>query len=226
MLRRPFSEKDGRTGLMVYVYPVKGAVGFDGRRLLRFAEALRELKLETGEVVRTSGLDLVLADILRAIVADAPAATAASLLGVLLLVAFAFRRWSARIVIAVSLLVGVAWMCGMAALLDLKVNMLNFVALPITFGVGVDYAVNLYRRYEHEGHDQMAEALWGAGGAVALCSLTTIIGYGSLLFADTQALNSFGLLAILGEVGTLAAALFLMPTLVTWLDRRPKRVPR
>ena len=220
ILRRPFAEKDGRTGLMVYVYPVKGAVAFDGRRLLRFAEALRTLQLESGEVVQTSGLDLVLADILRAVVADGPPATTASLLGVLLLVGFAFRRWRARGVIAAALLVGVAWMAGVAALLELKVNMLNFVALPITFGVGVDYAVNLYRRYEHEGHGQMAEALWGTGGAVALCSLTTTIGYGSLLFADTQALNSFGLLAVLGELGTLAAALFWMPALVTWLDRR------
>jgi hypothetical protein len=139
---------------------------------------------------------------------------------VLLLVAVAFRKRRDRAVIAAALLVGVAWMCGVAALLGIKINLLNFVALPITFGVGVDYAVNLYRRYVHEGPGKMGRALWGTGGAVALCSLTTIIGYGSLLFADTRALNSFGLLAILGEVATLAAALLWMPAVVSLLDRR------
>lgn len=224
LLRRPFTEKNGRLGLVVFVQPKPGAAGYDGRRLLRFAESLRDLTLEDGTRVFLVGADVILSDILRAIVDDGPLATAISLVGVLLLLGFAFRRLRERLVLSAALLVGVAWMGGAAALLGLKVNMLNFVALPITFGVGVDYAVNLYRRYEEEGPGGMAQALWGTGGAVALCSLTTIIGYGSLLFADTRALNSFGLLAVLGELGTLAAALLWMPAVVTWLERwRAKR---
>ena len=37
------------------------------------------------------------------------------------------------------------------------------------------------------------------GSAIGLCSLTTMLGYGSLLFADNQALASFGRYAIGGE---------------------------
>jgi hypothetical protein len=58
------------------------------------------------------------------------------------------------------------------------------------------------------------------GGAVALCSLTTIIGYGSLLIADNQALAGFGLLASLGEVTCLSAALLALPA---WLLLREAR---
>ena len=78
----------------------------------------------------------------------------ADLLGLLLRVAFAFRCSRARGVIAgagvtagagviaAALLVGVAWMAGVDALVELKVNLLNFVALPITFGTGVDWATS------------------------------------------------------------------------------------
>jgi hypothetical protein len=52
------------------------------------------------------------------------------------------------------------------------------------------------------------------GGAVALCSYTTIIGYSSLLLADNQALQSFGRLAMSGELACLAGALLVLPALL------------
>jgi predicted RND superfamily exporter protein len=219
MLLRPFTEKNGRRGLMVYVYPRPGAASFEGKRLLQFADDIRAIPLANGEVIETSGREVILADILRAVLSDGPVATLASFVGVLVLVFFAFRRYRDRAVVLSALVVGVVWMCGVAALLGIKVNMLNFVALPITFGIGVDYPVNVYRRYVHEGPGAMGKALWSTGGAVALCSLTTIIGYSSLLFADTRALNSFGLLAVVGEITTLSAALLWMPGLVHIVDK-------
>ena len=80
--------------------------------------------------------------------------------------------------------------------------------------IGVEYPTNVYRRYLADGKQDLARSVWSTGSAVALCSLTTIIGYGSLLFADTRALNSFGLLAVVGEVTTLIAALVWLPSLV------------
>jgi predicted RND superfamily exporter protein len=55
------------------------------------------------------------------------------------------------------------------------------------------------------------------GGAVTLCSLTTIIGYSSLLLAKNQALFLFGAVAVIGEVSCLSAALLALPaTLLVW----------
>jgi hypothetical protein len=218
MVVRPFTEKNGRKGLIVFVYRTVDM--FQGKQLIEFAKDFREIPLANGEVIRTGGGELILADILESVLADGPIATLASFVGVLLLVTFAFRRFRDRIVVLATLVGGVLWMCGVAALLGIRVNMLNFVALPITFGIGVDYPVNVYRRYEQEGPGAMGQALWSTGGAVTLCSLTTIIGYSSLLFADTRALNSFGMLAVVGEATTLAAALLWMPALVHLVDRR------
>jgi uncharacterized protein len=61
------------------------------------------------------------------------------------------------------------------------------------------------------------------GSAVALCSWTTIVGYGSLLAARNRALQGFGAMAILGEVACLLAALVALPSLVIWLRRRAER---
>jgi predicted RND superfamily exporter protein len=58
------------------------------------------------------------------------------------------------------------------------------------------------------------------GGAVALCSLTTIIGYSSLLLAKNRALSLFGLLAVMGEVACLSAALVVLPAALLLVNRR------
>ena len=47
----------------------------------------------------------------------------------------------------------------------------------------VDYAVNVMARYLGDSGRDVGAAIRGTGGAVSLCSVTTIIGYSSLLVA-------------------------------------------
>jgi predicted RND superfamily exporter protein len=128
--------------------------------------------------------------------------------------------WSAAWVVG-SLCLGTLWMVGALGGLGIKLNFVNFVVLPITFGIGVDYAVNYYQRYRQAGSAE--QALAASGGAVALCSATTIIGYSALLVADNRAIFSFGLTAVIGEVTCLSAALFALPAVLRWRERRAGR---
>jgi predicted RND superfamily exporter protein len=112
----------------------------------------------------------------------------------------------------------VTWLVGGAAALGEKLNYVNFVTLPITFGIGCEYPFNVYDRSRLLGGD-VTGALSRVGGAVALCSFTTMVGYGSLLFADFQALQSFGRLAVCGEVACLTGALLVVPALLRLAPR-------
>jgi predicted RND superfamily exporter protein len=129
--------------------------------------------------------------------------------------------------VVASLCVGTLWFVGTLGLLRLKLNFVNFAVLPITFGIGIDYAVNLYQRYRQLGVGGAAKALSSSGGAIALCSATTILGYSALLVADNRAIFSFGLAAVIGEVSCLSAALVVLPTLLILRDRRliPRSTP-
>src|SRR5262249_37818544 len=121
-----------------------------------------------------------------------------------------------------SLAIGIFWLGGLLAHEKLKINFMNFVALPITLGVGADYAANIWARLRAEGLGRLERIITETGSAVALCSLTTIIGYSSLLMSHTRALRSFGLLADLGELTCLAAALVAMPALLQLTRRRSR----
>jgi hypothetical protein len=95
---------------------------------------------------------------------------------------------------------GTLAMLALAYLLRIKVNFLDFVALPITLGIGVDYAVNVTARAREEGPGSARLVVATTGAAVLLCSFTTTVGYGSLLLSANRGIRSFGLTAILGEL--------------------------
>jgi hypothetical protein len=119
----------------------------------------------------------------------------------------------------VTLLVGTLWMVGAAGWAGVRITFLNFIALPITFGIGAEYALNVVARTQQDR--DVAQAVASTGGAVALCSWTTIVGYGSLLAAQNQALRGFGAMAILGEAACLAAALIALPAALGRRGLRP-----
>lgn len=219
-----FVETDGRRGLIVYAYPRKDFQSYDGHVLLEFAAATGELRLENGEVISTAGRSTIFAAMLSSIVHDGPRATLVAFLAVLGLAALSFRRLKPTLLVGVTVLAGVALTGGLMAALGVKLNFLNFIVFPITFGIGADYAFNILRRYEADGPGSAADAVKTSGGAVALCSLTTIIGYGTLLVSDNRALNSFGALAGAGEVACLAVALVLTPSILVILERGTQAV--
>jgi len=113
-------------------------------------------------------------------------------------------------------------MGGVAALLDYKINFFNFIVYPITFGIAVDYGANVAARVRERDGDALL-ALAEVGGAVALCSFTSIIGYASLLVSINRALRSFGHYGMIGELTSIVSALVLLPALLVIAQRHRAR---
>jgi hypothetical protein len=217
-IRLPLVERDGTAGRIALVFPTH--VGFFGPEESRqLGNVIRGAIADAGVRAQAVGNALLFNDIADAIIRDGPMATLVAFGAVVVLVALALRRVRPTVQVLASLLLGVAWLVGAATWARVRLNFLNFVVFPITFGIGVDYAANIVQRWRLEGAGSLDRVLRETGGAVALCSLTTIIGYGSLLAADNRALRGFGVLASLGEVACLGAALVALPAFLL----RPRR---
>nr|MBK7064281.1 MMPL family transporter [Deltaproteobacteria bacterium] len=213
--------KSGRFGTPIFVYYKPWFTPSDGRKLMIVAELTQNVRLADGRTVPTVSRSTVFAEMVRAMSSDGPRATFAAFMVVVFHSLLATRRLGPAAMVLCSLLSGVLLTVGGAAHLDVRLNFLNFVALPLTFGIGVEYAMNLYDRVEHLG--DVGDGLRSVGGAVSLCSLTTIIWYGSLLVADNQALQSFGYLAVAGELACSGTAMFLLPSAMVLVQRRRER---
>jgi predicted exporter len=224
LLLEVFTERDGRVGTPVYAYLARGISQSNGANILAITSILEAVRLPDGTIAPNASRATVFAAVIRSMARDAPRATFAALLLVVLVTVLVTRRWVASAAVLGSVAVAVLLTVGGAAWLGVRLNFLNFIAIPLTFGIGVEYAINLFDRIRFQGGDVVA-AITSAGGAVFLCSLTTIIGYGSLLIADSPALQSFGKYAIAGEFACILTALLVMPASLHAAARRRRARP-
>ncbi len=224
-----FAEKDGTRGRIMVVQESEEFSTWDGRYLVRWAEALRTLRMSNGERPPLAGRAPVFADMISAVYGDMPKAITAAFLATVVLLLVSFRQRIDSLLCIMALLMGILWMAGTMAAIGMKLNFLNFVAFPITFGNGVDYSINVMRRYRLEqragSSDPVLLAVRRSGGAVVLCSMTTIIGYTSLYVSANQAMNSFGLAMAISEVTCLLAAVLTMPAVMILMRRRTTERP-
>ena len=210
----PFIEADGSRGKVILATPGKGYEVWDAHDTVRFAEKVRALDLPRD--VHLGGASFVFADVISAVLTDGPRATLAAIAGAVLIVLLVVGRNRHALVSIACGISGTILMLAIGSLLGLRVNFLDFVALPITIGIGIEYSVNIATRERQEGPGRGRAAVSTTGGAVFLCSYTTIIGYGSLLLSQNLGIRSFGLAAMLGELCCLAMAIVLAPSLL-WI---------
>ena len=210
-----FVERDGTIGKLAFVGPRNEHIEDN---LYKFTDAIRDIHLSNGKTIHSSGELVVFADVLRAMRRDATYLTIGAALLVLLALAGITKNLGSFVRVGSALIAGVVVMAGVGVLVHQKLNFFNFVALPTTFGIGIDYAINIEERIRQRGRAALADALAQSGPAVVLASMTSIIGYASLVPADSQALSSFGVLAMIGEITCVIVAIVLVPAL--WALRR------
>jgi uncharacterized protein len=221
-IRDLLTEKDGRIGYMISIRPAPQLDEWNGHDLIRFASAVRSIQLPGGERVTTSGGSVVFADIVASIASDGPRVTGVAALGLVVMVLLVVGRNRRAAAVLVATAAGALLMVAACALANLKVNFLDFVALPITLGIGIDYAINVAHRHDHE--PDPIKTLRTSGAAVFVCSLTTTIGYGSLLISENVAIRGFGTASLIGEIACVATALVLVPAMLAW-RRKPAACP-
>ena len=117
-------------------------------------------------------------------------ATALSLIVIFGVLYFDFRNLKHCALAAIPQFMGIAVTFGLMGYLNMPLNPANLMAVPMILGIGVDYSVYIVHEYlEQKGRYRMSP---GTAIAVTVDSLTTLIGYGSLLIASHRGLQSLG----------------------------------
>jgi predicted RND superfamily exporter protein len=207
-----FRETSGVLDRSVLIFPALAVDYADGVNMLWLARRLSEARLPEGAVV--GGAFLFMADVFRLVHQEAPRVVLVVCALVALVLVPIFWRRPGRIPLVIITVAPVA-IAAQAIMLALgvKINMLNFAAVPITIGVGADYVINLVGAMDTLNLDAR-RACARMGLAILLCSLTTIVGYASLLVAQSGALRTFGWAAVLGEVMAVVTVLLVLPALL------------
>lgn len=111
-------------------------------------------------------------------------------------------------------LLGVLWMIGFLGLIHAEFNAANFLALPLTLGIGLIFGMESLRMSRLPYRPLMSRQ--SAGFAVGLSGLTTLVGFSTLMGAEHRGVASFGLVMSLGVAMNLLTSLVLLPALLAW----------
>ncbi|MFH1434141.1 MAG: MMPL family transporter, partial [Pseudomonadota bacterium] len=184
-----------------------------------FVRTATNVEIDSGRKLNATGAPIIMHDLVRTVAHDAPRDTLYAIVGVFVILLLIVGRARYAASLTAALVVAIAAMVGIVAVSGTKINFFNFVAIPTAFGTGADYGINILMRYLSEageggGKEVLTRSMVKTGGAVFLCSSTTIIGYFSLMTSNNQALVSYGKMAIAGEIGCLLAAVLLLPALI------------
>jgi len=99
------------------------------------------------------------------------------------------------------------------------------VVFPLLIGIGTDFAMHILHRYEHEGGN-IVSTLRYTGKAVLLSSVTTMLGFGSLaLMGEVGAVAALGTLLFVGIAACLVATVVGLPAFLG-LRRPPQHESR
>jgi predicted RND superfamily exporter protein len=134
-----------------------------------------------------------------------------------------FRSLRSVLLALIPLLVGITLMMGGMVAFDIPMNFINIFVTTMIIGIGVDYGIYILHRYG-EVKDlppaEFEEGIRETGKAVAAAAMSTIVGFGSIIFSHYPGLRSTGKVAILGAFFTSLVATTLLPAFLSWLNAR------
>lgn len=162
---------------------------------------------------------------------DAVKCSIVAAVGICLLVALAFRRRLAVLLILISLGVGILWNCGLTWAIFGGLNLITSSVPVILLALGIDFGIHVVSAYERERgrgrspREAIVQALARTGPGLITGAVTTALAFYAICFMEFQGFREFGVIAGNGVLVSLLAMVSVLPALLIVTDRRPDQIP-
>ncbi|UJP05556.1 MAG: MMPL family transporter [Nitrosomonas sp.] len=136
-----------------------------------------------------------------------------ALIGVTLGIWLMLRSALSTLLVLAPLLLAALFTGAGTVWMDLPFNFANIIALPLLLGIGIDSSLHMvHRSNAGESDDNLLHT--STARAIFYSAMTTLVGFGSLIFSTHQGTASMGLLLTIGLFLTLVCALIILPVLL------------
>lgn len=207
---------------LLYVYPSKHLD--NGPAVERFAGMVKDI--ESRYPAALTGSDAaIFSDILKLIERDGIILLLLIIVCLGIFLQICLRDWKHTLLSYGSFLISVPAGIGLMAIFDVKFNIFNVALLPVFLAAGVEVPVHLMQR--------SGEVRSGFKGvrdiavSLQLSLLTTIVGFGILVFTRAGILKTVGWMSIFILLAGWWVGVFLHPAILEryfrWEDRRAER---
>lgn len=206
-----FYNKD-KISTAAYLYPAKGALGWDETTLAEVEESLKPL----GDKVVITGMPVITGALAGTIIKESSLASILSLLAITFVLYASFRSIRKVLLILIPISLGFVYTGGLMGAAGVDFNYINIGVVTLIFGIGVDYGVYMIQGYDTDGLKGIARS----SRSVFMCALTSAVGFGSLMTMSFKGVASFGSIVVMGIAACVFAALVILPAILSYAGQR------
>ncbi len=197
-----YSNKD-RSQFLTTIFP-SGSIWKDADFLKQFVEDTERIS------DRTTGMPSVFNTLISVIGSDGRKAIMLTIIVVFILLWLDFKKARHALLAMIPLVAGLVWMVGLMKLTGQQFTVMNVMGLPMILGIGIDDGVHIVHRWLAEGKTKLNVVFASTGKAILLTSLTTMLGFGSLIFSVWRGFGHLGAALFVGVAACfLTSVLFL-----------------
>jgi len=147
-----------------------------------------------------------------------------ALIAVLIFTWIDFRSFTASFAALLPMFLGLSMMLGILGWLELPFNPANMIVLPLVIGISIDYGIHLvhdFRNRQTRGYVVSTST----STAILITALTSAVGFGSMMIASHQGLQSLGRVLVIGMTCCLVTSVVVLPAILSLCTRRETNTP-
>jgi len=178
------------------------------------------IKMDTGGRAYIVGDLIILSNVLNGLISSIVSSTAISLAVSMIVLAALTRKFGQSLLVILPVGLAGSWVVGTMAILGINWNVLTIMITALTIGLGIDYSIHVWRRFETNRNSGMA--VWPAmrdmyantGSALLMSAGTTIFGFMVLVLSPVPVIRDFGIVSSISVAFSLFLALMVLPGLL------------
>ncbi|MCH8519858.1 MAG: MMPL family transporter [Nanoarchaeota archaeon] len=194
---------DGSSGLLREIQQIIDENEVFGAKLTLFGDTIRFQEL--GESLgRDTGITTVISFVLVFIIAS-----------------FTYMSIRVGIMSILPILISIIWAVGIMGYTGVPFTALSTGLIALVLGIGIDFSIHLVNsiyNYLKEGKDlsqALEYTLNYSGGALVLTTITTFIGFASLILATLLGIQRLGLALAFSIVSVFLVSIILVPAIIS-----------
>lgn len=186
--------------------------------------------VDTGGRAYVVGDLIILSNVLNGLISSIVSSTAISLAVSLVVLGSLTRKFGQSLLVILPVGLAGSWVVGTMAILGINWNVLTIMITALTIGLGIDYSIHVWRRFEANRKSGMS--VWPAmrdmyantGSALLMSAGTTISGFMVLVLSPVPVIRDFGVVSSISVAFSLFLALMVLPGLLAAEVRGSEKV--
>ena len=135
-----------------------------------------------------------------------------------------FRSITVSFAALLPMFLGFAMLFGIIGWLDLSLNPANMIVLPLIVGISIDHGLHIMHDFRNRRYKRYTISS-STATAILITTLTTFVGFGSMMIASHQGLQSLGRIFVIGGGCCMITSLVVLPAILTLWTKGEKDEP-